>query len=311
MEAADLLSLGFAFDLFCQSPPRFSDDPYQQDLAVADDSIMYAPAEAAESVTGIYHSSYNGEASSSPDGANSCSNNQVAPSSSPPSPVAASTTKNTVMERDRRRRLNEKLYALRSVVPNITKMDKASIVRDAIAYIQHLQEEERQVLAEVAALESSGAAAAVKTEDASADGYQWRTTKRMRMAVSDDGNVPRTVTASPPVKILEVTARLKVAGTNTEMGNEINKVQVSEAGEKMAVVSVRCSRGRDAIAGVCRALEPLRLAVVTATIAAAGDAVVHTMFVEIQDMSGAQLKEIVEAALAQLGVTRCPLKTAS
>ncbi|CAL5035163.1 unnamed protein product [Urochloa decumbens] len=298
MEAADLLSLGFAFDLFCQSPPRFSDDPYQQDLAVADDrlvglhcSIMYAPAEAAESVTGIYHSSYNGEASSSPDGANSCSNNQVAPSSSPPSPVAASTTKNTVMERDRRRRLNEKLYALRSVVPNITKMDKASIVRDAIAYIQHLQEEERQVLAEVAALESSGAAAAVKTEDASADGYQWRTTKRMRMAVSDDGNVPRTVTASPPVKILEV--------------------QVSEAGEKMAVVSVRCSRGRDAIAGVCRALEPLRLAVVTATIAAAGDAVVHTMFVEIQDMSGAQLKEIVEAALAQLGVTRCPLKTAS
>ncbi|CAL5033149.1 unnamed protein product [Urochloa decumbens] len=289
MEAADLLSLGFAFDLFCQSPPRFSDDPYQQDLAVADDSIMYGPAEAAESVTGIYHSSYNGEASSSPDGANSCSNNQVGPASSPPSPAAASTTKNTVMERDRRRRLNEKLYALRSVVPNITKMDKASIVRDAIAYIQHLQEEERQVLAEVAALESSGAAAAVKTEDASADGYQWRTTKRMRMAVSDDGNVPRTVTASPPVKILEV----------------------SEAGEKMAVVSVRCSRGRDAIAGVCRALEPLRLAVVTATIAAAGDAVVHTMFVEIQDMSGAQLKETVEAALAQLGVTRCPLKTAS
>ncbi|CAL5033150.1 unnamed protein product [Urochloa decumbens] len=286
MEAADLLSLGFAFDLFCQSPPRFSDDPYQQDLAVADDSIMYGPAEAAESVTGIYHSSYNGEASSSPDGANSCSNNQVGPASSPPSPAAASTTKNTVMERDRRRRLNEKLYALRSVVPNITKMDKASIVRDAIAYIQHLQEEERQVLAEVAALESSGAAAAVKTEDASADGYQWRTTKRMRMAVSDDGNVPRTVTASPPV-------------------------QVSEAGEKMAVVSVRCSRGRDAIAGVCRALEPLRLAVVTATIAAAGDAVVHTMFVEIQDMSGAQLKETVEAALAQLGVTRCPLKTAS
>lgn len=59
------------------------------------------------------------------------------------------------------------------------------------------------------------------------------------------------------------------------------QVVVSEAGEKMAVVSVRCSRGRDVIAKVCRALEPLRLRVVTATIAAAGDAVVHTMFVEV------------------------------
>ena len=49
----------------------------------------------------------------------------------------------------------------------------------------------------------------------------------------------------------------------------------------MAVVSVRCSRGRDAVAKVCRALEPLRLRVVTASIAAAGDVVVHTMFVEV------------------------------
>jgi hypothetical protein len=59
------------------------------------------------------------------------------------------------------------------------------------------------------------------------------------------------------------------------------QVQVTEAGEKVAVVSVRCSRGRDAVAKVCRALEPLRLGVVTASIAAAGDAVVHTMFVEV------------------------------
>jgi hypothetical protein len=52
----------------------------------------------------------------------------------------------------------------------------------------------------------------------------------------------------------------------------------------MAVVSVRCSWGRGAVSMVCRALEPLRLGVVTATIAAAGDTVVHTMFVEVSSL---------------------------
>ncbi|KAG2571095.1 hypothetical protein PVAP13_7KG064900 [Panicum virgatum] len=252
MEAADLLSLGF--DFYCQSPPRFFDE---QDCLAVDDSIVYAPTEA-ESVTGLYPSYGEREASSSPDGANSCSGQQVAPPPASPAPAgAATTTKNIVMERDRRRRLNEKLYALRSVVPNITKMDKASIVRDAIAYIEQLQEEERRVLAEISALESSSGVTAagvkLKAQD-DADSYPW---PRKWTRTAPGGS---SIDASPPLQILEV--------------------QVTEAGEKVAVVSVRCSRGRDAVAKVCRALEPLRLRVVTASIAAAGDAVVHTMFVE-------------------------------
>ncbi|OMP02821.1 hypothetical protein COLO4_10804 [Corchorus olitorius] len=42
-------------------------------------------------------------------------------------------------ERQRRERLNHRFYALRSVVPNVSKMDKASLLSDAVAYIKELR----------------------------------------------------------------------------------------------------------------------------------------------------------------------------
>ena len=42
-------------------------------------------------------------------------------------------------EKQRRERLNHRFYALRSVVPNVSKMDKASLLSDAVAYIKDLK----------------------------------------------------------------------------------------------------------------------------------------------------------------------------
>lgn len=48
------------------------------------------------------------------------------------------SSKNLKSERNRRKRLNQQYLTLRSIVPNITKMDKRTVLVDALAYLQDI-----------------------------------------------------------------------------------------------------------------------------------------------------------------------------
>jgi len=64
-------------------------------------------------------------------------------------------------ERQRREKLNKRFCALRAIVPNITKMDKASILEDAVTHITDLKkklekmEAEREKLSELGKVDAN------------------------------------------------------------------------------------------------------------------------------------------------------------
>ncbi|XXG56699.1 hypothetical protein AAC387_Pa03g4045 [Persea americana] len=63
--------------------------------------------------------------------------------------------KNLVSERNRRKRLSQQLLSLRALVPNITKMDKRSVLVDALAYLKRIHEETARIQTELKERSSS------------------------------------------------------------------------------------------------------------------------------------------------------------
>lgn len=202
--------------------------------------------------------SYSG--SSSPEGASSS---------------APATAKNIALERNRRKNLDDKLYALRSIVPKITKMNKASIIKDAIDYIIQLQDEERQTKAEISELESKLKQESTSVDDLSRlENLHFSQRKKKRTASAPSS--PR----SPPIQVVELT--------------------VSKVGEKTIVINITCNKKRDTMIKLCELFESFNIKIITANITCIANSLFYTLFIESDEIGSAQLKEKIETAITGL-----------
>ncbi|XP_073151863.1 transcription factor bHLH35-like [Henckelia pumila] len=202
-------------------------------------------------------------------------------SSSPDGIHSSLASKNIASERNRRKKLNERLYALRSVVPTITKMDKASIIKDAIEYIQKLHEEDKSLEAEISELENGRSSNSPIRCDF--DQEFCSKAKRSRMDQYDHG--PRF--KSYPLEVLEL--------------------RVSSMGEKTVVVSLTCNKRTDTIVKLCEVFESLKLKIITASITAFSGRILKTVFVEADEDEKELLRANIESAIARMNDPDSPL----
>ncbi|XP_073357978.1 transcription factor BHLH6 [Aegilops tauschii subsp. strangulata] len=144
-------------------------------------------------------------------------------------------------------------------------MDKASIIKDAIEYIQHLQAGERHMEVEVSVLESAAGAKDNYGDGLSVEQVSSAQRKKVKRAVS--------ITSMND-------ALLAAAVVVTSLPVEVLELRVPEVSEKLLVVSMTCSKKRGAMTKVCSALEELCPMVIIANITSISDCSMHTLFVK-------------------------------
>ncbi|XP_028107737.1 transcription factor bHLH35-like [Camellia sinensis] len=163
-----------------------------------------------------------------------------------------------------------------------SKMDKASIIKDAIDYIQELHEQERRIQADLIQLESG---------------------KLKKNAVFDlDQEIP-------------TLSRLKKKGIDhsydsrrsTTSTIEDLELSVSYIGEKTVVVSLTCSKRTETMVKLCEVFETLKLKIIAANITCFSGRVLKTVFVQADEEEKDNLKRAIESAIATLNDPESPL----
>ncbi|KAJ6758918.1 TRANSCRIPTION FACTOR SCREAM2-RELATED [Salix koriyanagi] len=194
----------------------------------------------------------------------------------PDGAASPKASKSRASERNRRKRFDDKLFALREAVPKISKLDKASIIKDAIDYIQDLQEEETRLQAEIMGLESER----LEKER----GYEFDERERPALLRSKKTKYDQISDHRAPISD----------------PIEVHQLRVLSVGEKTLLVSLICSKAKEAMIRICEVFESLQLKIITASVTTFSGMVKKTVLIEADGEEKDHLKLKIERAISAL-----------
>ncbi|KAK4756166.1 hypothetical protein SAY87_006293 [Trapa incisa] len=199
-------------------------------------------------------------------------------SSSPDGGGSLMASKNIVSERNRRKKLNERLFALRAVVPNISKMDKASIIKDAIDYIQELHEQERRIQAEIVELERGKMGGGEDVVVGGGGSYHHNPSAGggELFGVDFDQDLPIHVRSKKKRTHLGYDSGSARASSIKDL-----ELKVTYMGERTMIVSLTCSKMTDTMVKLCEVFESLKIKIITCNITAFSGRLSKTVFIEV------------------------------
>jgi transcription factor MYC2 len=192
-------------------------------------------------------------------------------------------------ERQRREKLNQRFYALRAVVPNVSKMDKASLLGDAIAYINELQSKLQEAETQIKDLKTHVCASSDKRQDSFAVGRG-----------SSDNSAKKGLNPRP-----------QGSGNSTSvlgesMGEKKPTIAVHILGQE-AMIRVNCMRDSYASMHMMMALQELQLEIRHSNTSTTQDMVLHIFIVKMEPpetYTQEQLCAILESSCQPTSGTR-------
>ncbi|XP_073118439.1 transcription factor MYC2-like [Henckelia pumila] len=172
-------------------------------------------------------------------------------------------------ERQRREKLNQRFYALRAVVPNVSKMDKASLLGDAISYINDLKAKLQNVESDKDDLRSQ--LESMKKELAAKGSVTSPTSHDQKKSSSNGGITP-----------IDMDIDIKIIGWD-------------------AMIRVQCSKKNHPAARLMVALKELNLDVLHASVSVVNDLMIQQANVKMEGyfFSQEQLKAALTSKISE------------
>ncbi|CAL5338327.1 unnamed protein product [Camellia sinensis] len=158
-------------------------------------------------------------------------------------------SKNLVTERKRRNRIKDGLFTLRSLVPKISKMDRASILGDAIEYIEDLQKAVKKLQDELREME-----------------------KEKFNEESDELEMP---------KLNASTEHNQDPSTVDENEQMEEQVEVKQIGMRNFLLKLLCKRKQGGFRGLIEAVNSLGLQVIDANVTTFNGKVLNILQLEV------------------------------